>query len=88
MRKIKKIFFIGAGVMAMIAGMSKSSCASAYSIYVTNKSNSKRLQNLKERYHIESINLQHTDIDDFDVSILAIKPKNVNEVISTLQQSI
>lgn len=90
MRKKRKIIFIGAGAMAesMISGMLKTDDTLACSIFVTNKSNVQRLQYLKNQYHIETIDLEETNLDDFDVIILAIKPRNIKEVISTLQKSI
>ena len=61
------MLFIGAGAMAesIIAGMLKSDCTLARTIFVTNKSNSQRLQELQNRYRVEIINLEKKRIDEF-----------------------
>lgn len=84
------MLFIGAGAMAesIIAGMLKADCTLANTIFVTNKSNLQRLQELKNRYRVEIINLDKKRINDFDVIILAIKPKNMDEIMPILKKSI
>ncbi len=74
---MKKIVFIGAGSMAeaMIGGWVKKECVQANKIYVTNRSDYTRLMYLKDTYGVQVLE-KLADIEDADLLILAVKPKD------------
>ena len=88
MKNSKKILFIGAGEMAeaMISGMLQCNSFAEESITVVNRSNSERLQYVKARYNVQTEHLQNIALDDFDIIILAVKPKDAHEVIQFMQK--
>ncbi|MFJ7666212.1 pyrroline-5-carboxylate reductase [Lysinibacillus sp. NPDC097195] len=86
---MKKIVFIGAGSMAeaLMQGWIKQEVLKAQEIYVTNRSDKKRLQYLHETYGI------HCHFDDVvyqqaDLIILAIKPKDAITAMQELKSKI
>lgn len=90
MIKNKKVLFIGAGEMAeaMISGMLKCDTIAAESITVVNRSNRERLLYFKARYKVCTEHLQNIAINHFDIIILAVKPKDSQEVISFIYKEL
>ena len=78
-----KLAIIGAGSMceALISGIVSSKMITKEKITVTNRGNIQRLEELSKNYGIKhSLNIQEM-VNDADVIILAMKPKNVKEAI-------
>ncbi|MBD8026182.1 pyrroline-5-carboxylate reductase [Ureibacillus sp. Re31] len=83
---MQKILFIGAGSMseALIQGWITQNVVSNDSLYVTNRSNYERLEELEKKYGIHI--LSHIEkIKEMDFIILATKPKDVQSVIEQIQ---
>lgn len=84
---MKKLAFIGAGSMAeaMISGIVESKLLSGEQIWVTNRSNQEKLDNLHEKYGVNgTYNLQEL-LEDADAVILAMKPKEAATGISQIK---
>ncbi|WP_040345834.1 pyrroline-5-carboxylate reductase [Neobacillus bataviensis] len=84
---MKKIAIVGAGSMAeaLISGILEDHLIDRKNIWVTNNSNEKRLESLKERYGISSTYDLDTLFDDADVVMLAMKPKDADRAIMTIR---
>lgn len=72
----------------MIAGMQASGSLQNERIYVTNRTNVERLQELQERYGITSIPQEQVDWHGMDVIILAMKPKDMTAALIDLQEKV
>jgi pyrroline-5-carboxylate reductase len=83
----KNITFIGAGSMAeaMIAGFIKKSGISPERITAANHSNTKRRIELVENYGINAISMKDLSLHNTDVIILAVKPKQSEEVLQQIK---
>lgn len=81
--KIKKIAFIGAGSMAeaIIAGMIHSRFLEKEQIFVNNKGNSDRLDELQNIYHVTCSADKKSVIMDADVVVYATKPYDIQTAI-------
>lgn len=81
----QSIGFIGGGNMAeaIIGGLKK--IDKDLQIRVTNRANHERLQQLVDRYSIKATALQEL-VDDSRVLIIAVKPKDVQEVLKHLKK--
>ncbi|TCN25984.1 pyrroline-5-carboxylate reductase [Mesobacillus foraminis] len=90
MLKTKKIAFLGAGSMAeaMIAGIVDSGLISPSQVIVTNKSNSQRLDELKRKYGIKGLHRNDIPFDEMDLIILAMKPKDAENVLTSLKHEL
>jgi pyrroline-5-carboxylate reductase len=90
MIKTKKIAFLGAGSMAeaMISGMIHSNIVPAKNIVVTNRSNKERLLELENKYGVQTSKRVDLDTTDIDVFILAMKPKDAEQALSSLKPNI
>ncbi|QGQ46451.1 pyrroline-5-carboxylate reductase [Metabacillus sediminilitoris] len=86
----KTIAFLGAGSMAeaMISGLVKSEKMKANQIFVTNRSNHKRLGALEKTYGINGVNQKELKLDQIDVFILAMKPKDVDGALDHIRDRI
>lgn len=85
---MKKIAFIGAGSMAeaMISGIVESKLLSGEQIWVTNRSNQEKLNNLHEKYGvIGSYDLKEL-LEGADAVILAMKPKEAASGIAQIKK--
>ncbi|WP_332645365.1 pyrroline-5-carboxylate reductase [Lysinibacillus sp. 54212] len=83
---MQKVVFLGAGSMAeaLIGGWIEKSCVLPEQIYVTNRSDQERLQYLNNKYGVKILSsLSH--IQDADLLILAMKPKDVQTAMESLQ---
>ncbi|MEC1749561.1 pyrroline-5-carboxylate reductase [Bacillus mojavensis] len=86
----KKVAFIGAGSMAegMISGIVRAKKIPKRNICVTNRSNTERLAELELQYGIKGVAPDHLCIEDMDVLILAMKPKDAEHALSSLKTRI
>lgn len=76
--EIKKLTVIGAGNMAeaLIQGITKNQLIKAGNIWVTNRSNQKRLEEMKEKYGA-NVSYDMADLlSDAEIILLAMKPKD------------
>ena len=82
----KKIVFLGAGSMAeaLIAGMIKKGATLPGNLWVSNRSNDKQLNRLKNQYGITSCRDMPSLLTDADIVLIAVKPK---DVYTALQQA-
>ncbi|MEK9198555.1 pyrroline-5-carboxylate reductase [Ureibacillus sp. 179-F W5.1 NHS] len=83
---MQKILFIGAGSMseALIHGWITQNVVTNDSLYITNRSNYERLEELEKKYGVQI--LTNTEkIKEMDLIILATKPKDVYSVIEQFQ---
>ncbi|TFE03154.1 pyrroline-5-carboxylate reductase [Jeotgalibacillus salarius] len=82
-----KIVFIGAGSMAeaMIKGMKNASSFEHDELWVTNKNDSARLELLSEKYGVHRSYDLSSLLDEADVVILAMKPKDAKEALASIQ---
>ncbi|MFS0636013.1 pyrroline-5-carboxylate reductase [Mesobacillus foraminis] len=90
MLKTKQIAFLGAGSMAeaMIAGIVDSGLISPSQVIVTNKSNSQRLDELERKYGIKGLHRNNIPFDEMDLIILAMKPKDAENVLTSLKHEL
>lgn len=72
----------------MIAGMQASGSLQNGQIYVTNRTNVDRLQELQERYGITAIPQEKVEWHSMDVIILAMKPKDMTAALIDLQEKV
>ncbi|SHN32937.1 pyrroline-5-carboxylate reductase [Gracilibacillus kekensis] len=83
----KSVAFLGAGSMAeaIIAGMTSNQIVSAQQIIATNHSNKSRLLELEEKYQIKTSQDRKKVIEQSDVLILAMKPKDIKVATAELK---
>ncbi len=62
---------------AMISGIVNTRKIPPNQLYVTNRSNVKRLQNLEKVYGINTVTRENLQLDKMDLIVLAMKPKDV-----------
>lgn len=87
MDRNKTIAFLGAGSMAeaMISGILKEGKISADRLYVTNKENEQRLQQIKNKYGVKVAAKEMLPYEDIDLFILAMKPKGAAEALAAIK---
>ncbi|WP_230199075.1 pyrroline-5-carboxylate reductase [Risungbinella massiliensis] len=80
-KMVLRIGFLGAGSIAeaMLRGITKQNLLLPQNIYVTNRSDDERLRELGSRFGIRSTRDLQEVIDNVDILILAMKPKDVME---------
>ncbi|WP_433742411.1 pyrroline-5-carboxylate reductase [Falsibacillus pallidus] len=90
MLKNKTIAFLGAGSMAeaMISGIVKSGLMPASQVIATNKSNVDRLNDLTDKYGIKGIQRNQLNMNEVDIIILAMKPKDIDAALDSLKDEI
>lgn len=83
---MKNILFIGAGSMAeaIIHGLTAQNVIDAAHIFVTNKSNEAKLQQLHEAYGVSTTYELATALQQADLVVLAMKPKDVTAALTQL----
>lgn len=83
---MKKIGFIGAGNMAeaIIKGLVTTG---NYEIRVTNRSNQAKLEKMKEDYQVIPSSFEEV-VKDSEIILLAVKPKDVSEVLAQVSRHI
>ncbi|GAE93809.1 pyrroline-5-carboxylate reductase [Gracilibacillus boraciitolerans JCM 21714] len=81
------IAFLGAGSMAeaIISGMTANKIVSTQQIIATNRSNQKRLLELEGTYHIKTSLDKKEVIEQSDILILAMKPKDIKVAIAEIK---
>ncbi|MBB5174432.1 pyrroline-5-carboxylate reductase [Texcoconibacillus texcoconensis] len=81
MLNTQKIAFIGAGSMAeaIIGGLITEQLIDPKQVIATNNANEKRLQELEEKYGIQTTANNETAIQNADIVVLAMKPKHLTE---------
>ncbi len=87
---MKKIAFIGAGAMAeaLISGMVAQHIIESKNIFVTNKSNEAKLANLSEKYGVHGTRSVQETMEDADIVVLAVKPKDILSTMQSIQEYI
>lgn len=85
-----RIGFLGAGsiVEAMLAGILKKGLISPDRIFVTNRNNQERLDQLSEAYGVRAILDKWEVIQSVDILILAMKPKDAGEALRELRGTV
>jgi len=75
---VKKIAIIGAGSMseALLAGIVENKLIQSKNIWVTNRSNESRLAALHQQYGVSTTYDLHQLLDEADIVLLAMKPKD------------
>lgn len=86
----QKVAFLGAGSMAeaMISGIVEAELIPAEQIIATNKSNEERLQQLRNKYGIRAMKREELDFSSVDFFILAMKPKDIDEALSSIKDKV
>ncbi|WP_338469573.1 pyrroline-5-carboxylate reductase [Niallia sp. XMNu-256] len=86
----KKVLFLGAGSMAeaMIAGMIKANKIPITNITVSNHSNKERLVQLKTTYGINTAHREQLNLEQADIIVLAMKPKDVEKALYSFQHTL
>ncbi|WP_442594731.1 pyrroline-5-carboxylate reductase [Neobacillus sp. D3-1R] len=84
---MKKIAIIGAGSMAeaLISGMISNHFIDSKNIWVTNRSNQERLQELESKYQISTTYSLKELTTEVDIIILAMKPKDAGIALEGLK---
>ncbi|GAB2536604.1 pyrroline-5-carboxylate reductase [Gracilibacillus alcaliphilus] len=79
--------FLGAGSMAeaIISGMTAKAVIPAKQIFATNQSNRERLEELQQRYGIQTTTSKQALLTQSDVIILAMKPKHIKESLAEIK---
>ncbi|BCB03887.1 pyrroline-5-carboxylate reductase [Bacillus sp. KH172YL63] len=88
MLKNKTIAFLGAGNMAeaMISGTVQSGKLPTEQIIVSNRSNQDKLDEMKEKYGITALKKDHLPFEEIDILILAMKPKDIDKALASINQ--
>jgi len=83
----KTIAFIGAGSMAeaMISGIVNTGKIPLNQIIVSNRSNKERLQQIEKAYGINGVVKENLDFDNIDIIVLAMKPKDAETALQSIQ---
>jgi pyrroline-5-carboxylate reductase len=84
---MKKITIIGAGSMseALISGMIANQFIENKNLWVTNRSNLSRLTTLQEKYHISTSYHIRELLNETDMVILAMKPKDAGTTMENIK---
>lgn len=80
---VEKVAFIGAGSMAeaVIAGIINTGFLNSEQIYVTNKDNQSRLQEMKDTYQVVTDSNKKEAIKDANVVVFATKPYDLEDAL-------
>ncbi|MGD6944425.1 pyrroline-5-carboxylate reductase [Cytobacillus gottheilii] len=84
---MKKLAVVGAGSMAeaIIAGILESNLLKSSQIYVTNKCNQEKLEELSSNYHVKTGYDMQQIFTDADAIMLAMKPKDAADAIRAIK---
>ncbi|WLR42112.1 pyrroline-5-carboxylate reductase [Bacillus carboniphilus] len=90
MLKNKKVAFLGAGSMAeaIISGMIQAEKLPSEHIIVTNKSNQERRNDLENKYGITGVKLDELNLDEIDMVVLAMKPKDAEKALYSIKNQL
>src|SRR5690625_881552 len=85
--RMEKVSFIGAGSMAeaIIAGLVNKRVIATQQIYVTNKENEERLEQLEQAYNITGTTDKIKVVQDADVIVIATKPYDVVDALNDVK---
>jgi pyrroline-5-carboxylate reductase len=88
--RMRKIAFIGAGAMteAIVSGMIERGGVRSEEIAVSNKSNQERLQYMQKQYGVSGFTSLEELLQDADIVVLAVKPKDVLAVLQVARNYI
>lgn len=83
---MKKVSFVGAGAMAeaVIAGIVDNQVLQQNQIYVMNKNNKERLQQLHEQYGVIGNSDKEVVIKDADIIVIATKPYDIDRALQDI----
>ncbi|MGE8205787.1 pyrroline-5-carboxylate reductase [Heyndrickxia sp. NPDC080065] len=86
----QKVLFFGAGPMAeaIISGMIQSAIIPANQIYVQNRMNHDRLNELQAKYKINIFDENKNQLNDFNTIVLAVQPKHIEDVLGLLSSNV
>ncbi|MFY4775707.1 pyrroline-5-carboxylate reductase [Metabacillus sp. RGM 3146] len=86
----KTIAFLGAGSMAeaMISGITEANIVPGNQLIISNRSNEARLQELHDHYGSRGIKREDLNFEEVDLFVLAMKPKNIDEVLDSIKDLI
>ncbi|MBB6444792.1 pyrroline-5-carboxylate reductase [Bacillus benzoevorans] len=84
---MKKLAFIGAGSMAeaLISGMVENKLLEPQNIWVTNRSNEERLNELKTKYGVSTSYDTADMLKEVDAVLLAMKPKDAAQSLTAIK---
>lgn len=90
MLKEEKILFLGAGSMAeaMVSGMINRGKIQPKQITVSNRTNLDRLNQLEKSYNINGITKDRLNIGQYDIIILAMKPKDAQASLKSINDQL
>lgn len=85
---MKKLAVIGAGSMAeaLISGIVENKLIDSHHIWVTNKANHVKLNELQTQYNVRTTYQLDQLFEDAEIVILAMKPKDATEAITHIKQ--
>ncbi|WP_191566323.1 pyrroline-5-carboxylate reductase [Metabacillus idriensis] len=86
----KTVAFLGAGSMAesMISGIVQVGIIPAENIYVTNRSNQLRLEELNHVYGVNAVHQNALPYEEIDLFILAMKPQGAADALKALKNKV
>ncbi|PAE22944.1 MULTISPECIES: pyrroline-5-carboxylate reductase [Bacillaceae] len=86
----KTIAFLGAGSMAesMISGVITAEKMSPERVFVTNRSNADRLEEIHDQYGVSAIPQNELPFEEIDLFILAMKPKGAEEALRAIKDKL
>lgn len=90
MLREKTVAFLGAGSMAesMISGIVQVGIIPAENIYVTNRSNQLRLEELNHVYGVNAVHQNDLPYEEIDLFILAMKPQGAADALRALKDKV
>ncbi|UAL52718.1 MULTISPECIES: pyrroline-5-carboxylate reductase [Metabacillus] len=90
MLREKTVAFLGAGSMAesMISGIVQVGIIPAENIYVTNRSNQLRLEELNHVYGVNAVHQNDLPYEEIDLFILAMKPQGAADSLRALKDKV
>lgn len=90
MLREKTVAFLGAGSMAesMISGIVQVGSIPAENIYVTNRSNQLRLEEMNHVYGVNAVQQDALPYEEIDLFILAMKPQGAADALRALKDKV
>lgn len=87
---MKNVLFVGAGSMAeaIIAGITSNGAVEPESVFVMNKSDRARLEELKSKYGITPVKSGDPEIGQAELAVFATKPKDARQAIAEIAEQL
>ena len=87
---LKNVLFIGAGSMAeaIIAGITSSGAVKPASVFVMNKSDQARLDELRDKYGITPVKSGDPEISQAELAVFATKPKDARQAMEQVAKQL